>query len=129
MQQLQRLLTELARVPSVICTVGREDSIGELFLRDAPQKVEFSGSWLAIECAGWHLHVNLAAVRRVRFAEVAGHDGVVSPFVNFEDGDGKSVLRFYFPHASQTHITHTAEDLALFARFKERYEKKLGTED
>ena len=43
-------------------------------------------------------------------------------------GQGKSVLRFYFPHPSHTYKTYTAEELALFGQFKERYEG-LGARD
>jgi len=121
---LQHLLSDLASTPSLICTVGRNDAIGELMLRDAPQKVEFSNGWAAIECAGWHLHVNLTSVVQVRFMEEAGHGNSISPVAIFEDEEGKTVMRFYFPHASHTHTTYTAEELALFAEFKERYENR-----
>jgi hypothetical protein len=126
---LQQLLSDLVRTPSLICTVGRSGAIGELFLKEAPQKIEFSGDWAAVECPGWHLHVNLAAVVHVRFLEEAGHDQSVSPVVLFEDSLGQAVMRFYFPHASHTHTTYTVEELALFEQFKERYQKRLETGD
>lgn len=118
---LQQLLTELTQVPSLICTVGRKDAIGELMLREAPHNIAFSDGWAAVECKSWHLHVNLATVKQVRFIEDRGHGGSVSPVVIFEDAQGQSVMRFYFPHASHTHTTYTVEELGLFARFKERY--------
>ena len=123
---LQQFLSELASIPSLICTVGRNDAIGELMLRDAPQKVEFSNGWAAIECQGWHLHVNLTSIVQVRFVKESGHDDSISPVAIFTDAQGQAVMRFYFPHASHTHTTYTAEELALFGRFKERYEKGLG---
>lgn len=129
LSDLQALLTELARTPSVICTVGGVDAIGELFLREPPQRIEFSGGWAAIECAGWHLHVNLAGVTRVRFVEETGQDGSVSPVAIFEDAHDSAVLRFYFPHISHTHTTYIAEELTLFDRFRERYGKRLGGGD
>lgn len=123
---LQRLLSDLTRTPSLVCTVGRSGAIGELFLREPPQKIEFSDGWAAIECAGWHLHVNLAEVIHVRFVEETGHDGSVSPVAIFEDAQDGVVLRFYFPHASHTHTTYTAEELLLFSAVKERYERDWG---
>ena len=123
---LQELLTELAQTPALICTVGRNEAIGELMLRNSPQNIAFSDDWAAVECENWHLHVNLATVARVRFAEDPGHGGTVSPVVLFEDAQGQSVMRFYFPHASHTHTTYTAEELALFGRLRERYEKRQG---
>ncbi len=120
---LQQLLTELTHTPSLICTVGRNEAIGELMLRKPPQNVAFAGDWAAIECENWHLHVNLATVKQVRFIEERGHGGSVSPVAIFEDAQGQSVMRFYFPHASHTHTTYTAEELELFGGFKERYEQ------
>jgi hypothetical protein len=126
---LQQFLSELAHTPSLICTVGRSDAIAELMLRDAPRKVAFSNGWAAIECQGWHLHVNLTSVVQVRFVEEAGHADSISPVAIFTDAQGQAVMRFYFPHASHTHTTYTAEELALFERFKERYQKRLETGD
>jgi len=129
MQHMQHLLAELAHTPSLICTVGRANAIGELFLREPPRKIEFNDTWAAIECTGWHLHVNLAEIARVRFVEEAGYDQSISPVAVFEDSQESAVLRFYFPHASQTHTTYTAEELALFGKFKARYEKVLEIGD
>jgi hypothetical protein len=127
LSDVQSLLSELARMPSVICTVGSHDAIGELFLGEPPQKIEFNGNWAAIECKGWHLHVNLAGVTRVHFVEEAGHEQSISPVAIFEDAQGRSVLRFYFPHASHTHTTYTAEELALFDRCKRQHQNRLET--
>lgn len=124
---LQQLLFDLAYTPSLICTVGRSDAIGELMLNNAPQKVEFGDGWAAIECQGWHLHVNLASVVKVRFMEEAGQEGSISPVAVFTDVQRQAVMRFYFPHASHVHRTYTAEELALFGRFKERYQTRLET--
>lgn len=98
-------------------------------LRDTPRKVEFSDGWAAIECQGWHLHVNLTSVVQVRFAEESGYADSISPVAVFTDAQGQAVMRFYFPHTSHTHTTYTAEELALFSRFKGRYEKELGVRD
>ena len=129
LSNLQKLLTDLAHTPAVICTVGWTNAIGELFLKQAPEQIVFSGVWAAVECKGWHLHVNLAEVACVRFTEETGYNNSVSPVAIFEDNQGKAVMRFYFPHASHTHSTYTAEELALFGRFKERYQKGQEAED
>ncbi|MBI3301968.1 MAG: hypothetical protein HYZ72_07815 [Deltaproteobacteria bacterium] len=121
LSHVQQLLADLARTPSLVCTVGRDGAISELFLDDAPQKVEFTDPWATVEFKGWHIHVDLSTVAQVRFAEAPGHDDSVSAFIAFDDSQGKSVLRFYFPHPSHTYKTYTAEELALFGQFKERY--------
>ena len=112
--QVQQLLTDLARTPSLVCTVSREGAVSELFLDGAPQKIEFSDPWATVEFKSWHIHVDLSLVTQVRFTEAPGHDNSVSAFAAFDDSQGKSVLRFYFPHPSHTYKTYTAEELALF---------------
>jgi len=126
--QVQQFLTDLARTPSLVCTVSRDGAVSELFLDGAPQKIEFSDPWATVEFKSWHIHVDLSLVTQVRFAEAPGHDNSVSAFAAFDDSQGKSVLRFYFPHPSHTYKAYTAEELALFRRFKERYEG-LGVGD
>ncbi len=123
---LQQLLAELARTPSLVCTVGREGAVSELFLDGTPQKVEFSDSWATVEFSAWHIHIDLGTVVHVRFAEAPGHDNSVSAFITFDDNAGKPVLRFYFPHPSHTYKTYTSEELALFGQFKERYGEGLS---
>jgi len=124
--ELQPLLTELARTASLVCTVGRDGAVSELFLDGAPQKVEFSGSWATIEFTHWHIHVDLSTVAYVCFTEAPGHDNSISAFVTFDDTAGKSVLRFYFPHPSHTYKTYTPGELALFEQFKERHGQLQG---
>lgn len=121
---VKQLLDELARTRSLVCTVGREGAVSELFLDGAPQRVEFADPWATVEFPSWHIHVDLSTVAQVRFAEAPGHDNAVSVFVSFDDSVGKSVLRFYFPHPSHTYRTYTTDELGLFARFRERYEAK-----
>jgi len=123
----QELLKDLSHTASLVCTVSRDGAVSELFLDSAPQKVEFADPWAIIEFKGWHIHVDLSMVAQVRFAEAPGHDDSISAFIAFDDDQGKSVLRFYFPHPSHTYKTYTAEELTLFGSFKERYEKRLGT--
>lgn len=123
---LQQLLDDLARTPSLVCTVGREGAVSELFLDGAPQRVEFSEPWVTIEFKSWHIHADLSTVAQVRFTEAPGHADSVSAFIALDDNQGKSVLRFYFPHPSHTHRSYTADELALFARFKERYQEVMG---
>jgi len=123
---LQQLLTDLARTPSLVCTVSRDGAVSELFLDGAPQKVEFADPWATIEFKGWHIHVDLSTVEQVRFAEAPGHDNSMSAFIAFDDNQGKSVLRFYFPHPSHSYKTYTTDELALFGQFKERYERVGG---
>ena len=124
--QLQELLTDLVQTPALVCTVSRDGVVSELFLDKTPQKIEFADSWATIECEGWHIHADLDAVVEVRFEEVVGHDGSISPLVSLDDEQGNAALRFYFPHTSQTCKTRTEEELALFEQFRERYEETLG---
>lgn len=119
---IQQLLGELARTPSLICTVSRDGAVSELFLDDNPRKIEFSGTWATVEFSGWHIHVDLGTVARIRFDEVQSHADSMSAYASLDDAEGKAVLRFYFPHPSQTYRTYTAEELALFGKFRERYE-------
>ena len=121
---IQQLLSDLARTPALVCTVSRDGAVSELFLDGSPKKVEFSDSWATVEFSGWHIHVDLSLVTRVRFTEAPSHgESHISAFVSFDDSEEKAVLRFYFPHSSHIHTTYTAEELALFGRFKERYGK------
>src|SRR5947207_4311145 len=92
--QIQQLLTDLARTPSLVCTVSREGAVSELFLDGAPQKIEFADPWVTIEFKSWHIHVDVSVVTQVRFTEAPGHDNSVSAFAAFDDSQGKSVLRF-----------------------------------
>ena len=124
---VQQLLDHLARTPSLICTVSRDGAVSELFLDGAPRKVEFAGTWATVEFASWHIHVDLSTVVRIRFDEVQSHEDSMSAYVSFDDAGGKAVLRFYFPHPSHTYRTYTAEELALFGRFREQYQKDLGS--
>jgi hypothetical protein len=121
---LQQLLTDLARTPVLICTVGRDTAISELFLDGSPKRVDFADSWGAVEFSGWHIHVDLATVATLRFAEAQSHDDSTSLFISFDDAEGKAVMRFYFPHASHTHRTYNEEELALFGRFKAQYKRQ-----
>lgn len=122
---LQELLHDLAHTASLVCTVSRDGAVSELFLDGTPQKVEFANPWVTVEFKGWHIHVDLSTVAHIRFAEAPGHDNSISAFIALDDDREKSVLRFYFPHPSHTYKTYTAEEIALFDRFKERYEKRL----
>ena len=121
---LQEFLTELVQTPALVCTVSRDGAVSELFLKNAPQKVEFADAWATIECEGWHIHADLSTVARVRFEESRGHEGSISPLISLDDEQGNAVLRFYFPHVSQTYKTWTAEELGLFEQFRTRYEEK-----
>ncbi len=126
---MKQLVEDLARTSSLVCTVGRDGVVSELFLDETVQKVEFTDPWATVEYSGWHIHANLDTITRVRFAEASGHDDSVSVFVSLDDAEGNTVLRFYFPHASQTHRTYTAQELELFEKFKERYAQMFGQED
>lgn len=126
---IKQLLDDLARTRSLVCTVGRDGAVSELFLDGTPQKVEFSDPWATVEFHSWHIHVDLSTVAQIRFAEAPGHDNSVSVFIALDDNDGKSVLRFYFPHPSHTYKTYTAEELELFGQFRERYGQRLETGD
>lgn len=124
---VQQLLGELVRTPSLICTVSRDGAVSELFINDDPRKVEFSGTWATVEFSEWHIHVDLSTIVRICFDEVESHADSMSAYVSFEDAEGKAVLRFYFPHPSHTYRTYTTEELALFGKFRERYEAKTET--
>ena len=118
---VQRLLTDLARTPALICTVGRDTAISELFLDGSPKRVDFADSWAAVEFTGWHIHVDLSTIATIRFAEAQSHGDSTSLFISFDDNEGQAVMRFYFPHTSHTHRTYTAEELELFGGFKAQY--------
>ena len=126
---VKQLLENLARTPALVCTVGRDGTVSELFLDEKVRKVEFSDPWATVEYSGWHIHADLDTITKVRFAEAPGHDDSVNVFVSLDDAEGKAVLRFYFPHASQTHRTYAAQELTLFETFKDRYEQTFGQED
>jgi|GEM_PF-7022120 len=123
---VRQLLTDLARTPALICTVGRDTAISELFLDGSPKRIDFADTWAAVEFANWHIHVDLATVATVRFAEAQSHGDSTSLFISFDDTDGQAVMRFYFPHASHTHRSYKAEELDLFGEFKKKYQKDLG---
>ena len=123
---VKQLLEDLARTPALVCTVRRDGAISELFLDEKVQRVEFADSWATVEYSGWHIHANLDTVTQVRFAEAPGHADSVSVFVSLDDAEGNAVLRFYFPHASQTYRTYTAQELTLFETFRARYEQTFG---
>ena len=125
---VQRLLADLARTSSLVCTVSRDGAVSELFLDGSPQKVEFADPWATVEFKGWHIHVDMSTVAKIRFAEAPGHDESVSVFVSLDDDQEKAVLRFYFPHPSHTYKTYSAEELALFGQFKEWYKGAEGVE-
>lgn len=118
---IQQLLTDLAHTPALICTVGRDTAISELFLDGTPKRVDFTDSWVTVEFSGWHIHVDLSTVATVRFAYAQSHGDSTSLFISFDDVEGKAVMRFYFPHESHTHRTYSSEELQLYSSFKERY--------
>ena len=124
---VQQLLDNLAHTPALICTVSRDGAVSELFLDGDPRKVEFAGTWATVEFAGWHIHVDLSTIVQVRFDEVQSHEDSMSAYVSFDDLERKAVLRFYFPHPSHTHRTYTVEELALFGKFREQYQKDLSS--
>ncbi len=126
---VKQLLEDLARTPSLVCTVGRDGVVSELFLDERVQKVEFADPWATVEYSGWHIHANLDTIATVRFAEAPSHGDSVSIFVSLDDAEGNAVLRFYFPHTSQTHRTYTAQELELFETFKARYGRMFGQEE
>ena len=64
---LKELINDLATTASLICTVGRDGVVGELFLDGTLEKIEFSDSWATIEFGGWHIHVDLNTVTSVKF--------------------------------------------------------------
>ena len=126
---VKQLLEDLARTPALVCTVGRDGVVSELFLDEEVRKVEFADPWATVEYSGWHIHANLDTITTVRFAEAPSHGDSTSVFVSLDDAEGNAVLRFYFPHASQTHRTYTAQELTLFETFKARYERTFGQAD
>ena len=123
---VQQLLADLARTPALICTVGRDTAISELFLDGLPKRIDFADTWATVEFTGWHIHVDLATVATVRFAKAQSHGDSTSLFLSFDDAEGQAVMRFYFPHESHTHRTYSPEELELFGQFRERYGKGLG---
>ena len=91
---VKQLLEDLARTPALVCTVGRDGVVSELFLDEKVRKVEFADSWATVEYSGWHIHANLDTVTQVRFAEAPGHGDSVSVFISLDDAEGNAVLRF-----------------------------------
>ena len=69
LSDLKQLLEDLVRTPSLLCTVGRENVVGELFIPEAVQKIQFADPWATIEFGSWHIHADLDTVTHVRFAE------------------------------------------------------------
>jgi uncharacterized protein len=118
---LEQLLTELAYTPNLICTVGRDTAISELFLDGSPKRVDFSDSWATVEFAAWHIHVDLSTITTMRFAKAQSHGDSTSLFLSLDDSEGTAVLRFYFPHASHANRTYTVDELQLFEKFKRQY--------
>ena len=124
---LKELINDLATTASLICTVGRDGVVGELFLDGTLEKIEFSDSWATIEFGGWHIHVDLNTVTSVKFHQNQSAGGSVSVFVSLNDKAGGAVMKFYFPHATQTHRSYTDKELALFNAFRTRYENVFNT--
>ena len=124
---LKELINDLATTASLICTVGRDGVVSELFLDGTLEKIEFSDSWATIEFSGWHVHVDLNTVTTANFHQKRSGGGSVSVFVSLDDEAGGTVMRFYFPHATQPHRSYTDKELALFDTFRKRYENVFNT--
>ena len=124
---LKELINDLATTASLICTVGRNGAVSELFLDGALEKIEFSDSWATIEFSGWHIHVDLNTITSVKFHQKQSAGQSVSVFVSLNDEAGQTVMKFYFPHTTQTHRSYTEKELALFNTFRKRYENVFNS--
>lgn len=65
---LKLLLEDLVRTRSLVCTVGHENVVSELFIDEAVPKIELADPWAIIEFGSWHIHAHLDTVTHVRFA-------------------------------------------------------------
>ncbi len=124
---LNRLISELLRVDGMMLVIDSGGAVSEMSLQQAPE-VEFDGRWATIEASDWHIHLDLERVCGAQFVENSHHGHEAMPklfYVRLSDGDGATLLRFYFPNPwlddAENPASFQPERLRLFQDFRRRY--------
>lgn len=124
---LKRLIAELLRVDGMMLVIDSGGAVSEMSLHQAPE-VEFDDRWATIEARDWHIHLDLDQVRGAQFVENSHHGHEAMPklfYVRLSDGDGATLLRFYFPNPwlddAEKPAPFQPERLRLFQDFRRRY--------
>ena len=124
---LKRLISELLRVDGMMLVIDSGGAVSEMSLQQAPV-VEFEGRWATIEARDWHVHLDLERVCGAQFVENSHHGHEAMPklfYVRLSDGDGATLLRFYFPNPwlddAEKPAPFQPERLRLFQDFRRRY--------
>ncbi len=124
---LKRLISELLRVDGMLLVIDSGGAVSEMSLQQAPE-VEFDGRWATIEARDWHIHLDLERVCGAQFVENSHHGHEAMPklfYVRLSDGDGATLLRFYFPNPwlddAEKPTPFQPERLRLFQDFRRRY--------
>ena len=124
---LKRLISELLRVDGMLLVIDSGGAVSEMSLHQAPE-VEFDGRWATIEARDWHIHLDLERVCGAQFVENSHHGHEAMPklyYVRLSDGDGATLLRFYFPNPwlddAEKPAPFQPERLRLFQDFRRRH--------
>lgn len=90
-----KLLEKILALDEIVITVGRSDSIAELFIKDP--HIELTGGWLTCECESWHIHMKYDDLAEVKFVEAPSHGSHQMGYsIRFIGGDGDQRLAVYF---------------------------------
>lgn len=124
---LKRLIAELLRVDGMMLVIDSGGAVSEMSLQQAPE-VEFDGRWATIEARDWHIHLDLERAQGAQFVENSHHGHEAMPklyYARLSDGDGATLLRFYFPNPwlddAEKPAPFQPERLRLFQDFRRRY--------
>lgn len=125
---LKRLISELLRCEGMLLVIDSGGAVSEISLHQAPE-VEFDGRWATIEARDWHIHLDLERVSGAQFVENShhGHEAMMPKlyYARLSDGDGATLLRFYFPNPwlddAENPAPFQPERLRLFQDFCRRY--------
>ena len=124
---LNRLISELLRVDGMLLVIDSGGAVSEMSLQQAPE-VEFDGRWATIEARDWHVHLDLERVGGAQFVENSHHGHEAMPklfYVRLSNGEGATLLRFYFPNPwldeDENPAPFQPERLRLFQDFRRRY--------
>lgn len=122
-----RLVSELLSVEGMMVVMDSGGAVSEMSLSAAPD-VEFEGRWATIEARDWHIHLDLARVAGAQFVENShhGHKGIPKLYyARLSDGNGDTLLRFYFPNPwlddDEKPAPFQADRLCAFEAFRARY--------
>lgn len=124
---VRRLVSELLGVEGMMVVMDSGGAVSEMSLH-APPDIEFEGRWATIEARDWHIHLDLAQVAGAQFVENShhGHKGIPKLYyARLSDGNGDTLLRFYFPNpwldADENPTPFQADRLRAFETFRARY--------